>query len=91
VRIGVNSGSAVVGELGSTSRQSYTAIGDAINVASRLQEYAKVADTCLLIGQETARLTSRHKLRTFSDVTLRGRVTPESLYVLADGETDAVR
>ena len=91
VRIGVNSGSAVVGELGSTSRQSYTAIGDTINVASRLQEYAKVADTYLLIGQETARLTSRHKLRAFSDVTLRGRVTPESLYVLDDGETDAVR
>ena len=82
VRIGVNSGSAVVGELGSTLRQSYTAIGDAINVASRLQEHAKVVGAELLIGQETARLATRHALRPFEQATLRGRVAPEMLYVL---------
>lgn len=91
VRIGTNSGSAVVGELGSTSRRSYTAIGDAVNVASRLQEYAKVAETDLLIGQETARLTVRHPVRAFAHATLRGRVAPELLYVLDDGRADAVR
>jgi len=90
VRIGVNSGSAVVGELGSTSRQSYTAIGDAINVASRLQEYAKIVKTDLLIGQEAARLAIHHKLRAFGYATLRGRVAPELLYVLDESETDAV-
>jgi len=90
VRIGINSGSAVVGELGSTSRQSYTAIGDAINVASRLQEYAKIVKTDLLIGQEAARLAIHHKLRAFGYVTLRGRVAPELLYVLDESETDAV-
>ena len=90
VRIGINSGSAVVGELGSTSRQSYTAIGDAINVASRLQEYAKIVKTDLLIGQEAARLAIHHKLRAFGYATLRGRVAPELLYVLDESETDAV-
>jgi len=90
MRIGVNSGSAVVGELGSTSRQSYTAIGDAINVASRLQDYAKVAETDLLVGQETARLVTRHALRAFGYATLRGRVAPELLYVLDKVESDAV-
>lgn len=90
VRIGVNSGSAVVGELGSTLRQSYTAIGDAINVASRLQEHAKVVATDLLIGQETARLSTRHKLQLFAQATLRGRVAPELLYVLDKREFDAV-
>jgi adenylate cyclase len=90
VRIGVNSGSAVVGELGSTSRQSYTAIGDAINVASRLQDYAKVVETDLLVGQETARQVTRHALRAFAHATLRGRVAPELLYVLDEVEPDAV-
>jgi adenylate cyclase len=91
VRIGVNSGSAVVGELGSTSRQSYTAIGDAINVASRLQEFAKVVESDLLIGQGTARHTSRHRLRAFAHANLRGRTAPELLYVLDEGEADAAR
>ncbi|WP_062081487.1 CHASE2 domain-containing protein [Caballeronia udeis] len=89
VRIGVNSGGAVVGELGSTFRQSYTAIGDAVNVASRLQDYAKVVKTDLLIGQETGRLVNRHALRTFGNATLRGRITPELLYVLEEVGTDA--
>jgi adenylate cyclase len=90
VRIGVNSGNAVVGELGSTLRQSYTAIGDAINVAARLQEYAKVAGTDLLVGQETAHRSTRHRLREFTRATLRGRIAPELLYVLHKGENGAV-
>nr|WP_274389439.1 adenylate/guanylate cyclase domain-containing protein [Paraburkholderia tagetis] len=93
VRIGVNSGSAMVGELGSASRQSYTVIGDAVNVASRLQEYARTASTDLLVGQETARLTAGYPLRMISEVTLRGRGAPERLFVLDEPEAmlDAVR
>lgn len=90
VRIGVNSGSAIVGELGSTSRQSYTVIGDAVNVASRLQEYARVASTDLLIGQETARLAGDYPLRMISEVTLRGRGAPERLFILEAPLLDAV-
>lgn len=89
VRIGVNSGSAVVGEIGSTLRQSYTAIGDAINVASRLQDHAKVVQTDLLIGRETARLSTRHAPREFGHATLRGRVAPELIYVLEDARSRA--
>ncbi|HKR43983.1 MAG TPA: adenylate/guanylate cyclase domain-containing protein [Paraburkholderia sp.] len=93
VRIGVNSGSAIVGELGSASRQSYTVIGDAVNVASRLQEHARNASTDLLVGQETARLVSGYALRMLSEVTLRGRGTPERIYVLDESKAmlDAFR
>lgn len=93
VRIGVNSGNAMAGELGSASRQSYTVIGDVVNVASRLQEYARTASTDLLVGQETARLGGGYPLRMISEVTLRGRGAPERLFVLDEPETmlDAVR
>ncbi|CAG9261050.1 CHASE2 domain-containing protein [Paraburkholderia unamae] len=92
VRIGVNSGSAMTGELGSTSRQSYTVIGDAVNVAARLQEYARTAKTDLLVGQETARLAAGYPLKMVSEVTLRGREAPERLFVLDEAEAmlDAV-
>jgi adenylate cyclase len=86
VRIGVNSGSAMAGELGSASRQSYTVIGDAVNVAARLQEYARTAKTDLLVGHETAHLACGYPLRMISEVTLRGRGAPERLYVLDEPE-----
>nr|WP_281376252.1 adenylate/guanylate cyclase domain-containing protein [Burkholderia guangdongensis] len=90
VRIGVNSGMALVGEIGSTMRKSYTAIGDVVNVAARLQEYAKVVQTDLLIGEETARSAMRHRLRECAHAAMRGRDAAEFLYVLDEGGSGAL-
>ena len=55
VRIGLNTGEMIVGNLGSTRKRNYTVMGDAVNLASRLEGANKAFGTGILIGEETAR------------------------------------
>lgn len=83
IRVSVNSGEAVVGEIGSTMRRSYTALGDSVNIAARLLDYAREVGQPLLVGQRTAWLCERHTLHLIAETALRGRQHREQVYVLS--------
>lgn len=83
VRIGIESGLAIVGDLGTPFRSTYTAVGDCINVASRLQEHAKTVDHDILIGGETAKLIQDPNLILLDAITLRGRQQTKYIYAIA--------
>ena len=53
IGIGINSGDAIVGNMGSENRFDYTAIGDAVNVAARLESATKERNVDILIGRQT--------------------------------------
>jgi adenylate cyclase len=72
VRIGVESGMALVGDLGTSFRSTYTAVGDCINFASRLEAAARDLPTQLVIGSATQGLLRQHATHSLGFITLRG-------------------
>ena len=74
VRIGLHTGSALVGNIGTRERLSYTALGDTVNVASRLEGINKEFGTTICISAETyRRVEGRVTVRPLQPVEVKGR------------------
>jgi adenylate cyclase len=83
MRIGINTGEAIVGNIGSHRRMDFTVVGDAVNVAARLQELAKEVDADTLISQATFQaLEGQFQTAPEPPVVLRGRKEPTITYRL---------
>jgi class 3 adenylate cyclase len=81
VGIGINTGWAIVGNIGSPARMGYTAIGDTVNIASRLQNLTKEYQASLLISQTTfEEIDDLFETEWIGLVTVKGRTAPVGLY-----------
>ncbi len=83
VRIGVNSGQAVVGNMGSKSRMDYTMMGDTVNLASRLEGANKFYSTYTMISEDTYRLVENDvDCRQLDKVRVVGKNEAVTVYEL---------
>ncbi len=75
IGIGVNTGEAVIGNMGSESRFDYTAIGDAVNCGARLESATKEAGVDILIGEKTESLCGYY-LQELNPMPVKGKAKP---------------
>ena len=80
-RIGLHTGEAIVGNIGAHEMMNYTAVGDTVNVAKRLQENAESGQ--ILMSRSThALIENKTVVRAREKLTVRGRETPIEVFEL---------
>ncbi|WP_287461067.1 adenylate/guanylate cyclase domain-containing protein [Sphingomonas sp.] len=79
-RVGLHHGDAIVGNFGGEGRIQYTALGDSMNTASRLESANKKLDTNVLASREAMILSGLDWWRAMGRVRLRGRQTPVDIF-----------
>jgi adenylate cyclase len=85
IGIGVNTGDAVIGNMGSKTRFDYTAIGDAVNLAARLESSTKEVGEDIVIGYNTIHVenfSSDISLKELKSIYVKGKEKPINIYTV---------
>lgn len=88
IGVGINTGFALLGNCGSEDRFDYTAIGDAVNLAARLESSTKEVGEDIVIGYDTissSNFSNELLLKELDNIFVKGKEKPIKIYTLQDG------